>query len=48
MSTKPYPTDVGDKEWSFASYLVLMSKSASQSEDSLREIFNALLQIVRD
>jgi transposase len=47
-SRKPYPTDVSDEEWAFvASYLTLMAEDALQRRYPLREVFNALLWIVR-
>jgi len=43
MSRNPYPTDVGDEEWSFAApHLTLMETSAQQRQHALREVFNAL------
>jgi transposase len=49
MSTrKPYPSDVTDEEWSFASpYLALIDPSAPQRDYDLREVFNGLRWIVR-
>jgi transposase len=47
-SRKPYPTDVSDDEWAFvAPYLTLMNEEALQRRYPLREVFNALLWIVR-
>ena len=47
-SRKPYPTDVSDEEWAFvAPYLTLLAEDALQRRYPLREIFNALLWIVR-
>jgi transposase len=47
-SRKPYPTDVSDEEWAFvAPYLTLMSETAPQRHDDLREVFNALRWMVR-
>jgi transposase len=44
----PYPSDVGDEEWSFvAPYLTLLSEDASQRKYALREVFNAVRYIVR-
>jgi transposase len=48
MPHKPYPTDVSDEEWSFATpYLTLMDQHALQREHDLREVFNALRWLVR-
>lgn len=50
MSTprKPYPSDVTDEEWAFvAPYLTLMVLDAPQRKHDLREVFNALLWLVR-
>jgi transposase len=45
---KAYPTDVSDEEWAFcAPYLTLMRDDAPQREYPLREMFNALLWMVR-
>jgi len=45
---KPYPTDVTDEEWGFvAPYLTRMDHDAPQRRHELREVFNALLWIVR-
>ena len=45
---KPYPTDVTDEEWAFvAPYLTLLDPQAPQRRHDLREVFNALLWIVR-
>lgn len=47
MPRKPYPTDVSDKEWSFAGpYLTLMEEAAPQRRHDLREAFNALRWLV--
>jgi transposase len=47
-SRKPYPTDVSDDEWAVVSpYLTLMDEEAPQRRYPLREVFNALLWIVR-
>ncbi|ANB76201.1 hypothetical protein AYM40_29400 [Paraburkholderia phytofirmans OLGA172] len=44
---KPYPTDVSDEEWSFATpYLTLMNEDAPQRRYELREMFNALRWVV--
>jgi len=43
-----YPTDVTDEEWAFvAPYLTLLDPDAPQRRHDLREVFNALLWIVR-
>ena len=48
MSTKPYPSDVSDEEWSFAApYLALIDEQAPQRRHSLREVFNALRWLAR-
>jgi transposase len=50
MSTprKPYPGDVTDEEWAFvAPYLTLMTPTAPQRRDDLREGFNGLRYPVR-
>jgi transposase len=50
MSTPrtPYPSDVADEEWAFvAPYLTLMALDAPQRKHDLREVFNALLWLVR-
>lgn len=48
MPRKPYPTDVSDEEWSFASpYLTLMEEAAPQRCHDLREVFNALRCLAR-
>lgn len=45
---KPYPSDVGEEEWSFvAPYLTLLREDAEQREHDLREVFNGLRWIVR-
>ena len=45
---KPYPSDVKDEEWAFIlPYLLLMKEDAPQRDYPLREVFNALLWIVR-
>jgi transposase len=45
---KPYPTDVTDEEWSFATpYLTLMNEDAPQRRYELREMFNALRWMAR-
>jgi transposase len=45
---KSYPTDVSDEQWAFcAPYLTLMRDDAPQRAYPLREIFNAVLWIVR-
>jgi transposase len=45
---KPYPSDVGDEEWSFvAPYLALVREDASQRTYNLREVTGALRWIVR-
>jgi transposase len=37
-SCKPYPSDVGDEEWSLiVPYLTLMKEDAPQREHSMRE-----------
>lgn len=44
----PYPTDVGDDEWSFvAPYLIVMRLDAPQRRHDLREVFDALRWMVR-
>jgi transposase len=48
MERKPYPSDVSDEEWAFATpYLTLMTEDAPQREHSLREVFNGLRYIAR-
>jgi transposase len=50
MSTprKPYPSDVTGEEWAFvAPYLTPMAPDAPQRKHDLREVFNALLWLVR-
>ena len=48
MARKPYPSDVTDEEWEFATpYLTLMTEDAPQREYELREVFNAMRWIVR-
>ncbi len=45
---KPYPNDVTDGEWQFvAPYLTLLPLAAKQRRHDLREIFNALRNLVR-
>ena len=45
---KPYPSDVSDEEWSFvAPYLILFPLDAGQRRHDLREVFNALRDVVR-
>src|ERR1700744_5675240 len=45
---KPYPSDVGDEEWSLVvPYLTLMKEDAPQREHPLRELFNALRYLIR-
>ncbi len=45
---KSYPTDVSDEQWAFcAPYLTLMRDDAPQRAYPLREIFNAVLWMVR-
>jgi len=40
---KPYPSDVGDEEWSpVTRCLTLMNEAAPQREYPMRELFNAL------
>jgi transposase len=47
-SRKAYPSDVKEDEWTFIlPYLLLMKEDAPQREYSLREVFHALLWIVR-
>ena len=44
----PYPSDVTDEEWAFvAPYLTLMTVAAPQRHHDPREVFNALLWLVR-
>ena len=44
----PYPSDVTDEEWAFvAPYLTPMTLVAPQREHDLREVFDALLWLVR-
>jgi transposase len=39
----PYPSDVSDEEWALVvPYLTLMTESALQRQNSLRELFNDL------
>jgi transposase len=48
MARMPYPTDLDDDQWAFvAPYLTLMREDAPQREHALREVFNALLWLVR-
>lgn len=48
MARKRYPTDLDNQQWAFvAPYLTLMREDAPQREHSLREVFNAMLWIVR-
>jgi transposase len=48
MSRQPYPSDVTDDEWAFATpYLTLISQNAPQRVHDLREVFNALRYLVR-
>ncbi len=48
MTRPPYPTDVSDDEWAFAtSYLTLMTPDAPQRDYPLREVFNAARWIAR-
>ena len=43
-----YPSDVSDEEWAFcAPYLTLMKEEAPQRDHGIREVFNALLYLVR-
>ena len=45
---KPYPSDVGDDEWSLVvPYLTLMTETAPQRDHALRELFNALRYVIR-
>jgi transposase len=45
---KPYPSDVGDEEWSLVvPYLTLMNEDAPQREHPLRELFNGLRYLIR-
>ena len=47
-SSKPYPSDVSDDEWSLVMfYLTLVREDAPQRQHSLRELFNALRYVVR-
>ena len=48
MTRKPYPSDVNDDEWAFATpYLTLMTEDAPQREYPLREVFNGLRWMIR-
>jgi len=50
MSTcrKPYPSDIGDEEWSLVfPYLLLQREDAGQREHDLRGVFNGLRHIVK-
>lgn len=45
---KVHPSDVSDDEWSLVvPYLTLMTETAPQRGDSLRELFNALRYVIR-
>ena len=45
---KPYPTDVSNEEWDFVGpYLALVPQDAPQRTHDLREVFDALMWIVR-
>lgn len=45
---KPYPSDVSDEEWALVvPYLTLMTEAAPQRDHSLRELFNALRDVIR-
>lgn len=45
---KPYPSDIGDEEWSLVvPYLLLQREDARQREHDLREVFNGLRYIVK-
>lgn len=45
---KPYPSDIGDEEWSLVvPYLLLQREDAGQREHDLREVFNGLRHIVK-
>ncbi len=47
-SRKPYPTDLSDEEWALIRpYLVLLSEQSCQRRHDLREVFNALRDVVR-
>ena len=47
-SSKPYPSDVSDEEWSFvAPYLTLIRLDSDQRDHDLRAVFNALRWLVR-
>ena len=48
MPRKAYPSDVSDEEWHFVlPYLTLMRHDAPQRRHDLREVFNAMLWVVR-
>jgi transposase len=48
MNRRPYPSDVSDEEWAFvAPYLSLLPETAAQRRHELREVFNAVRDIVR-
>ena len=45
---KAYPTDVSEEEWEFvAPYLTLFPPEATQRQQDLREVFNALRWLVK-
>ncbi|WP_294268422.1 IS5 family transposase [uncultured Sphingomonas sp.] len=45
---KPYPSDIGDEEWSLVvPYLLLQREDGGQREHDLREVFNGLRYIVK-
>jgi transposase len=45
---RPYPSDISDEEWEFvAPYLSLLPHTVAQRRHELREVFNAVRDIVR-
>ena len=48
MARKPYPSDLDDEQWAFvAPYLTLMREDAPQRVYALRDVFDAVLWVVR-